>query len=151
MIELKGHQNKSVVVEGDTVRIIKGSRLFASARDKALPIRNIASVEVKKPGALWHGFIQFAIAGGKAKDSSFTWTGGSYDAASDENSVIFTDESSYQTALQIKQYIESYSDAQKPTSQISAADEIAKMKALMDSGILTDEEFAAKKRQLLGL
>ncbi|WP_298029394.1 SHOCT domain-containing protein [uncultured Dysosmobacter sp.] len=33
----------------------------------------------------------------------------------------------------------------------SAADEIAKFKALLDSGAITEEEFSAKKKQLLGL
>lgn len=34
---------------------------------------------------------------------------------------------------------------------IGAADEILKFKGLLDSGVITEEEFAAKKRQLLGL
>lgn len=34
---------------------------------------------------------------------------------------------------------------------ISAADEIRKFKELLDSGVISEEEFAAKKRQLLGL
>lgn len=36
-------------------------------------------------------------------------------------------------------------------SGLSAADEIKKYKALLDDGIITEEEFAAKKRQLLGI
>lgn len=42
----------------------------------------------------------------------------------------------------------------KPLQQaafISEADELAKFKKLLDQGILTEEEFAAKKKQLLGL
>ena len=35
--------------------------------------------------------------------------------------------------------------------QLSAADEIAKFKGLLDSGAITQEEFDAKKKQLLGL
>lgn len=34
---------------------------------------------------------------------------------------------------------------------ISAADEILKFKQLMDAGIITEQEFEAKKKQLLGL
>lgn len=37
------------------------------------------------------------------------------------------------------------------TSQLSAADELKKYKDLLDSGIITQEEFDAKKKQLLGL
>jgi len=33
---------------------------------------------------------------------------------------------------------------------ISVADEITKLAALLDSGVLTDEEFAAQKAKLLG-
>ena len=34
---------------------------------------------------------------------------------------------------------------------VSGADEIQKYKALLDSGAITEEEFAAKKKQLLGI
>ena len=40
--------------------------------------------------------------------------------------------------------------AEKSTQQ-SAADELKKFKELLDSGIITQEEFEAKKKQLLGL
>lgn len=44
-------------------------------------------------------------------------------------------------------------DKQEKTEAESAgaADEIRKFKALMDDGIITPEEFEAKKKQLLGL
>ena len=35
--------------------------------------------------------------------------------------------------------------------QVSAADEIKKFKELLDLGVITQEEFDAKKKQLLGL
>ena len=35
--------------------------------------------------------------------------------------------------------------------QISSADELAKFKQLLDSGAITQEEYNAKKKQLLGL
>jgi hypothetical protein len=38
-----------------------------------------------------------------------------------------------------------------PASAVSAADELKKFKELLDMGILTQEEFDAKKKQLLGL
>ena len=37
------------------------------------------------------------------------------------------------------------------TQEVSAADEILKFKQLLDNGIITQEEFDAKKKQLLGL
>lgn len=38
-----------------------------------------------------------------------------------------------------------------PTATVDAVGEIQRYKALMDQGLLTEEEFAAKKRQLLGI
>ena len=40
---------------------------------------------------------------------------------------------------------------ENPTSGISAADEIQKFKELLDAGAITQEEFEAKKKQLLGV
>ena len=41
--------------------------------------------------------------------------------------------------------------AQAPSAPLSGADEIRKYKALLDEGIISQEEFEEKKRQLLGL
>ena len=55
----------------------------------------------------------------------------------------------------IKPVFEKYhSEASQPTTiinQTSSADELKKFKDLLDSGIITQEEFDAKKKQLLGL
>lgn len=150
---LNGRMGKSVVVQGSTVKIIKKKWVLASQRDKTLPIRNISSVEVKKPGALIVGFIQFSIAGGIARDGSFTTTGGAFDAVQDENSVVFADNASYLVALKIKEYVETYTERRAPAlaSPPSIPDEIAKFKALMDQGVISADDFERKKRQLLDL
>ena len=46
---------------------------------------------------------------------------------------------------------ESYSEDIFRSEAISVPDEIRQYKKLMDEGIITEEEFAAKKKQLLGL
>ena len=38
-----------------------------------------------------------------------------------------------------------------PAAPVDAVNEIQRYKALLDAGVLTEEEFAAKKRQLLGI
>lgn len=50
-----------------------------------------------------------------------------------------------------KQRTELLEKMSEPTTSVSAADEIAKYKSLLDSGAITSEEFEAKKKQLLGL
>lgn len=150
---LHGNQRKTLTVAGDSVRIEKKG-LLTGKREKTFPIRNITSVEVKKPGA-FVGFIQFSIAGGTAHDSSYKLSGGAFDAVKDENSVVFNGQEKYEIALKVKAYVEARSTgrqratlAQKVTS-FSVADEIRKLKALLDEGLLTAEEFEQKKKKLL--
>jgi hypothetical protein len=148
---LRGKQGKTLTIVGDTIRIEKRG-LLTGQREKTIPIRNVASVEVKKPGG-FAGFIQFSIAGGKARDSSYSMSGGAIEAAQDENSVVFTGQANYETAQKIKTYVETWLAGERtaaPTTA-SAADEIRKLKALMDEGVITAEDFEKKKNQLLGI
>lgn len=157
-LALRCRQGKTVIVDGATIRIIKEGGLFAAKREKTFPIRNISSVEVKKPGLAFVGFIQFSIAGGAVRDSSFKWTGGAVDAVQDENSAVFRGTMEYQTALKIKEYVETFQDrllagsGTSPSARPSAtsvADEIVKLKALMDQGVISPQEFEMQKRRLL--
>lgn len=155
-IILQGVQGKTLVLEGKTVRITKKGWLFAAEREKTLPIRNISSVEVKKPGLLVSGYIQFSISGGQSLNSSYKVTGGTLDAVKDENSVVFGGEDNYRKALKIKKYIEKYSENQNMNDVVkvdshSNADEIMKYKKLLDDGIISQKEFETKKKQLLEL
>jgi hypothetical protein len=145
---LEGRQGRSVIVHGTTVKIINKAGVFAARREKILPIRHITSVEVKEPGAFFAGFVRFSIAGGQSLDTS-----DEFDAALDENSVVFDGTDNYVMALEIKTYIEWFTetDSQASPKGLSIADEIVKLKRLTDEGILTKEEFEAKKKQLLGI
>lgn len=102
---LHGGQGKSLFVSRDSIRIVQEH--LAERRDKAILIRHVSAVEVKKPGA-FDGFIQFSFAGGAPHDSSASFTGGAFDAARDENSVTFTSMDDYDVALKIKVFIESW-------------------------------------------
>lgn len=148
---LKGNQGKTLVVAGDTIRIAKKGFL-TGIRDKAIPIQNITSVEVKKPGG-FVGFIQFSIAGSRARESSYTLSGGAYDAIQDENSVTFHGKDRYEIALRIKDYVESWQakETPAPRRELSAADQVRELKALLDDGLLSEEEFEQKRREILNL
>lgn len=118
MLTIKGVSGKTITVDGGKVTITKKGMLTAK-REKVIPISNISGVEVKKPGMV-NGFIQIQIAGQKSGDSSFTFTGGAFDAASDENSVLFSSKSDYSVALKMQEHILSYNDrpSQQPGSDI---------------------------------
>lgn len=141
---LHGGQGKTLFVTRDSIRIVQEHQ--HERHDKALLLRHVAAVEVKKPGA-FDGYIQFTIAGAVARDHSSTLTGGAFDAARDENSVTFGDQESYDLALKIKLHVESWTPV---SAGASAADEIRRLKTLADEGVISADEFDAGRRRLLG-
>jgi hypothetical protein len=103
---LHGGHGKTLFVTRDSLRIVQEH--LSERRDKAILIRHVTAVEVKKPGA-FDGFIQFSFAGSTPHDRSSSFTGGAFDAARDENSVTFESAEAYDIALRIKLHIESWS------------------------------------------
>lgn len=109
---------------------------------------SITSVQFRPATMLTNGYIQFGILGGNES------RGGIHDAVNDENSVIFTPKSQA-VADQIKSFVEQKIANRQTGGTViqqttSAADELKKFKELLDSGVITQEEFDAKKKQLLG-
>lgn len=116
---------------------------------KTIPISEIKSIQVK-PCGFTIGYIQFGIGGGMES------RGGLKDAHSDENTITFSTTKDNRIAQNIKMYIENLlfnkSNVQTVINQtVSTADEIKKYKELLDEGVISKEEFNAKKKQLLGL
>ncbi len=117
---------------------------------KSIPISAIKSIQVK-PSGFTVGYIQFGIAGGTENRR------GVKAANYDENTITFSAVQHNKTANNIKNYLESVM-FNRPNSQstivkqaLSGADELKKIKELLDEGVITQEEFDAKKKQLLGL
>jgi len=148
---LKGDNGQLYVYENKVEITRKGVLAFAFQGlkgTKTIPISEIKSIQIKKGGFV-QGYIQFGVAGGVENRK------GAEDATRDENTVTF---SSPQNGLaeEIKYYIESImlnqsNNQRTVVQQTSDADEILKFKQLLDAGIITQEEFNAKKKQLLGL
>lgn len=123
--------------------------------DKSLLFDSITAVQIKPPVHV-AGFIQFTIPGGKES------LGGIFEAQKDENTVTFTGETCFSQAQQIHDFIiESKAreravrsglnpNRHEPTPVLSVADELRKLKELLDDGVLTPEEFEAQKKRLLG-
>lgn len=118
--------------------------------DKTLYYHHITSLQIKKASSLTNGYVQFSIQGGKES------IGGLFAAAGDENSIMFKQDKNA-LAQKIHDYIEKkLTDSRnlRPVSQVSqssAADEIKKMKELLDAGAITQEEFNTFKKKTLGL
>ena len=114
---------------------------------KTYPMKKITGVQYKEP-KFTAGYFSILMSG--TKDSM----GGVFGAVKDENSILFTQKES-NLILELKEFIEykinHTNDSTSATATVSVADEIMKFKQLLDSGVITEEEFEAKKTQLLGL
>ena len=130
----------------------KGSGFITGNSCKTLPMSNITSVSVT-PCTVWaRGFIEFSIPG--SRDSKRVEA-----AMNNENALLLKNAKQNETAMQIKAYIDEQiikcSNTKVGTTIIqqanSPAEELKKFKELLDAGIITEDEFNAKKKQLLGL
>ncbi|MBQ7105201.1 MAG: SHOCT domain-containing protein [Bacilli bacterium] len=118
--------------------------------EKTILINQITSVQFKKSNTFTRGFLQFIVPGtAEAKKNSY-----------DENIVYFKDawgnfDEENKNAEFIKKYIEEYNMRQNELKQVvnssSNFDEIKKLKELLDINAITQEEFEAKKKELLNL
>lgn len=131
----------------------KGIRSFANRGqngDQVIPLQSIIGVDFKKAG-LTSGQINFVTSAGNQKTGGMGalpgFSGGAYNKA---NNVLFR--SSHNEDIEfIKNFVESHMGQSPSSESLSVADEISKFKKLLDDGVITNEEFEAKKKQLLGL
>lgn len=117
--------------------------------DKKFYYSDLTAVQFREPGWITDGYIEFEYPGARS--------GGGSGAYSSENALAFGKED---LALMKKIYV--YIDGKisearlrrnnpvfaSPTSSI---DELKKLKEVLDAGIISQEEFEAKKKQILGL
>lgn len=131
------------------------SRLTIGKGAKRIPVTSITGVQLKQAGAIVNGFIQFTVPGGNERRSAFGQQ--TVNAAQDENSVVFikADEPAF---LQLRDLIEAAQlELTRPDSNASATQQqspdimgqLQQLGELKDAGILTEQEFASKKAELL--
>ena len=119
-------------------------------KDSKIPISQIKSITVKDPkGKLRPGMITIKV--GAAPSSYVHLT--SFLSVGNSSDIEFPHAYEYlEAAHRISEYVGAYGTNQSGQQQpSSAADEIRKFKELLDCGIITQEEFDAKKKQLLGI
>jgi hypothetical protein len=142
--------NGAVELIEDKVIITRNSKLafftHGMSGEKEILVSRISSIQLKKPSMITAGYIQFAFMGGQEAK------GGIVNAVKDENTVMFKKDT-FSQFEQVKKAIEEKmsqpATSNKPVT--SSLDEIEKLAGLKEKGIITEEEFQAKKTQLLGL
>lgn len=129
------------------VRLDETSVFISKKGEKAIPFSSISAVELKNAGALSSGYLKLNVIGSSDR------LGTVYIASQDENAVKFSKK--YEPlALELKEIIEQKiadsSQLQKNIqSNVSVADELMKLKSLLDSGVLTQSEFDEQKAKLI--
>ena len=123
--------DRGVLIVSDERLLFVHARWFATATEE-IPFTNISGV-VHRTG--WRGGIEVTGAGGIT--------------------TIFHRISRSRVAS-VMEAIQSHltrlsAPIKRPSSSTSSAEEIKKLAELRDSGVLTEEEFSAKKRQILGV
>ena len=139
-MELTG-VNDQLEVYDEKVIIRRKNTKAKYSGDKTIYLNQITGVEFKKAGLVLAGYIQFTLPG------SISSKHGISDAVHNENSVVFNKKYN-DVAEEIKSKIETLIQNQ---SKSSDPDLLRKYKQLFDEGIITKEEFGAKKKEILGL
>lgn len=125
--------------------IVRGGALGG----KKINFTDLTSVQFREPSGLTVGFIQFAYPG------SIENKGGITDMINDENSIPIQP-NMVSEAKEIVNFIEERreelkSSKNKNINVHSDAEELKKFKELLDEGAISQEEYDAKKKQILGL
>jgi hypothetical protein len=146
----KGVNGQLELLDGRIRIVRKGVLSFLTQGlkgDKEIAISAITSIQWRKAGLLTNGYIQFGFFGGlEAK-------GGIFQATEDENTIMFNQgrQAEFEAIRNELQRVINARPSAGAASPTSAADEIKKLADLREQGILTNDEFETKKKQLLGL
>ncbi|MBC2386370.1 SHOCT domain-containing protein [Listeria booriae] len=115
--------------------------LVGSTGVKSIKIDGIAGINQQLPKKKANGFLQFTLSGNEHEK-------GLWGAIHDENSIMYN-EVDVEIADKLKNRIESLINATQQSSTNTS--DLRALKDLLDDGIITQEEFDAKKKQILGL
>lgn len=144
------YKNKVVFTATKSTSSVVTALVFSSTAgqgEKTIYYKDAIGVQFK-PSSVLDGYIQVETAAGGQQNSS-QYMG--------ENSIQFSGQKANEEAETVVEYIRNQIEAVKNApmggvvQQTSDADELKKFKELLDMGVITQEEFDAKKKQLLGL
>lgn len=131
---------------GNALKIKKGKKDVG----RTILLTSVVSVTVIKPGFLGAGCIFVQVYGERTYEHYHNIS----HYCTDKNAICFRKKEEYDIALDFKEAIESaIAEPQRvaPVNDLSYVDEIRALKALVDDGIITQEDFEAKKKTLLGI
>ena len=145
------YENKVVFTSTQSTSTIITGLVFGTSMtqgEKTIYFKDAIGVQYK-PSSIADGYIQIETAAGGVSTSNSQYSG--------ENAIQFSGKRSNEEAELIVAFIRKQIEEIKNApvggiiQQVSSADELKKYKELLDIGVITQEEFDAKKKQLLGI
>ncbi|MBI2623592.1 MAG: SHOCT domain-containing protein [Candidatus Liptonbacteria bacterium] len=145
--EFKGYNGTLILTENGVIikRGMKGFLLGGGMLrgEKTIPYSSIIAVQLKKAGIV-AGYLQLTLKGGSEAKS------GLFQSTTDENTVNFHSGKN-KIFEEAKQLIEERINSNGQSSRGGNLDDLEKLAALKEKGIISEEEFNAKKKSILGL
>jgi hypothetical protein len=140
--------NGQIAISGDWLTIERKGlgRLGHSKGDRRIPLASITAVQMRPAGTFTNGFVKFTIPG------SPELRGGLNNASKDENAVVFKKKHRAEFDAvrgRVEDYIGHKNAPEAAPTTPDITDQIKKLGELHDAGVVTDEEFEAKKTELL--
>jgi hypothetical protein len=140
--------------DGDFVHIQHAgalTRMTVGKGSKRIPIHSITAIHLKPAGIMVSGYLQFTMGGAVEKRAQFGRQ--SFDAAGDENSIMFT-KAEQPFFERFRDEVEkAIAEQRRPSAAAAPApDHVTQLKGLAelrDAGVLSEDEFQAKKNDIL--
>lgn len=146
----------SLCVRGANLVVVKKNA------EESIPLRGIQSFRLQKPNFTGYGIIEFKTS---QANSFGVNLGLGIAAAVGSTHVLQFRKEHLSTAIAIQEIVEKFRNGESPQerrpeeaiqketpeSVSSVADELRELKSLLDEGVITEEDFTAKKKQLLGI
>jgi hypothetical protein len=152
IIEIKSPVKTIITLDDDSLTIQRKGFLATHEMkgEKRLFYKNISALQMKEATLFSNGFLQFTLSGSSERRGVFS-------LATDENTIMFVKNDSSKMQLlknQIEEKIRKASSSMPPPviiAEKSVAGQIKEFKELLDSGIISEDEFNQKKKQLLNI
>lgn len=145
LAELKVYEDHCLLIAKKNVFTLLVTNKFFNG-EKKFYYSDLTSVQFRAPGMLSDGYLEFEYPGSRSGNNANAYTS--------ENAIAFT-KKELPVMEDIYKYIDGkireYKTKGNVTVQQSSAEELKKFKELLDNGIITQEEFDVKKKQLLGM
>jgi Domain of unknown function (DUF4429)/Short C-terminal domain len=138
----------SVAFDGQWVTITKRGTGQTMKGARRLSVSQISSITFKPATALYHGYIQFTVAGTPAAGVRESGLAAGRPPREDRDSLSFSKKKN-SDFLRLQEAVESAIGSAGKGASLDVVDQLRRLADLRSDGVLTDSEFEVQKARLL--